>query len=537
MENTLGPREMLSVLAAFSGQSQTLSTQLVYLSIAGDYTAAHFLSEVISMSCQSETGWFYRTDEEWTRLLHISPKQRRRVTAALIELGLVETKLSREGGGPTLHYRILGEALCQKVSEHIAGNPASKQIMPFGNYPNASDSENPQPVSLLPEVTIETQVTPENEKSPSTPPSPSSFPPTTPHITPTPAFDSPCQGKNLLVERHYGSLKKTDQLAVGFEDESQNQLLEGQRQSPRPGTNGLVVKGPGGDWLALQCAPVEVDVLEELQRRDYARFVGGTISAAPEIAKPVSNKPPKGWLAARLKVFTEAQAVNGEHGLNKIDYSRATKRLKELFDAEVLGEEIDETCRLLAQIKERGVNWAQLWTVETVQKCISRYRRGELQHEGESPAERTLRTGMAMVEKMRRESDVIDIVGAKEDGDNESSSADVDNLPESLSQDSDTELSGDGGSVDGISDGLDTGIDCGSHGEPDCDSQLSDPAEHSGVEECGLGEPWGADCPDEGVRSGGEECGVKRSGLSLWPQAGFDVLARIEELRGLAGIG
>jgi hypothetical protein len=85
---------------------------------------------------------------------------------------------------------------------------------------------------------------------------------------------------------------------------------------------------------------------------------------------------------ATYKALKARGSPNGESGLTRQDILRAKKRLKEMFQDEITDEEINGTMLALQQLADSGEQWARHWTMETVGKCISRWRRGELTHRG-----------------------------------------------------------------------------------------------------------------------------------------------------------
>lgn len=102
--------------------------------------------------------------------------------------------------------------------------------------------------------------------------------------------------------------------------------------------------------------------------------------ATPKTKKPSAKKKayPQERYNARLEVYEHCLAPEADAGLTGQDYKRARAGLKRMFSSGVSDEDIDGTMGALAELKKSGARWVSLWTMEQVEKCIARFRRGEL---------------------------------------------------------------------------------------------------------------------------------------------------------------
>lgn len=69
-----------ALIAQFMGRQNTIPVPVPFVRLVGDYTAAAFLAQVMYWSDRStdQDGWFYKTGEEWTEEMLLTPKQLRR---------------------------------------------------------------------------------------------------------------------------------------------------------------------------------------------------------------------------------------------------------------------------------------------------------------------------------------------------------------------------------------------------------------------------------------------------------------------------
>lgn len=99
-------REAFELIKSFVGQANILTIPRVFLDYTGSLDCALFLSQVIYWSDRNpHSEWFYKTYKDWQEELGLSEYQVRRCTNILKGLDLLETKLKKANGSPTVHYR------------------------------------------------------------------------------------------------------------------------------------------------------------------------------------------------------------------------------------------------------------------------------------------------------------------------------------------------------------------------------------------------------------------------------------------------
>jgi len=100
-------QQVIDLVNAISGQKGTLTLPRIFIKVAGDPLAGLFLSEVVWNTDKSarDDGFFWKSAREWKEELELSYAQVKRITSQLEAAGLIETRLMKAQGAPTMHYR------------------------------------------------------------------------------------------------------------------------------------------------------------------------------------------------------------------------------------------------------------------------------------------------------------------------------------------------------------------------------------------------------------------------------------------------
>lgn len=109
---------LAEVIFSLVGQDNVLTVHRPYVvMLGGDAAAALFLEQLIYWSDKGHRGdgFIYKSRKEWADELGLSPGVQRRVRNKLEQIGLIETKLHRADGAPTLHYRVDGNKLIEAL--------------------------------------------------------------------------------------------------------------------------------------------------------------------------------------------------------------------------------------------------------------------------------------------------------------------------------------------------------------------------------------------------------------------------------------
>lgn len=101
------------IISQFSGQANIITVPKIFVEALGDYDQAILLNQLIFWSDKSKRkdGYFYKSYPEWEEELYLSKYKVRKAIKVLTSLKLVETKLERANGSPTLHYKVDMEEL------------------------------------------------------------------------------------------------------------------------------------------------------------------------------------------------------------------------------------------------------------------------------------------------------------------------------------------------------------------------------------------------------------------------------------------
>jgi len=116
------------LIAQFSGQENVIGVPRAFCRFMGDLEGGVFLSQVIFWSDKGrgEPGWFYKSFQEWQDELLLSRYKVGQFTERLAELGVLETKLKRANGAPTVHYKFDFEKFAELFCKFLQMEPSTK---------------------------------------------------------------------------------------------------------------------------------------------------------------------------------------------------------------------------------------------------------------------------------------------------------------------------------------------------------------------------------------------------------------------------
>ncbi|MEC5422086.1 conserved phage C-terminal domain-containing protein [Virgibacillus sp. C22-A2] len=100
-----------------SGQHNTFTVPKIYVEYTGDLTTAILLNQIVFLSDKSKRkdGYFYKTYKEWKTEICLTERQVRNSVNKLKKLEVVETKLMRANGSPTVHYKLHYDKLVDSI--------------------------------------------------------------------------------------------------------------------------------------------------------------------------------------------------------------------------------------------------------------------------------------------------------------------------------------------------------------------------------------------------------------------------------------
>ena len=96
------------LITSISGQDNHLTINRTFVQYMGTLEGGIFLQQLVFWSdkTQSADGFFYKSYVEWNEEVCLSEYSVRKQTKVLKEKGLVQTKLKKAEGSPTLHYKL-----------------------------------------------------------------------------------------------------------------------------------------------------------------------------------------------------------------------------------------------------------------------------------------------------------------------------------------------------------------------------------------------------------------------------------------------
>lgn len=114
MSNYKAMRELTRRL---SGQENVFTVPRIYVQYTGDLTTAILLNQIVFYSDKSKRkdGFFYKTYEDWEQEICLTKRQVSYSTEKLRVLGIVETKIKKANGSPTVHYKLDYDKLVDSI--------------------------------------------------------------------------------------------------------------------------------------------------------------------------------------------------------------------------------------------------------------------------------------------------------------------------------------------------------------------------------------------------------------------------------------
>lgn len=109
------------ILIGLSGQAGALTIPRLYAEFMGGLDGGLFLNQLVFWSDKGKRadGFIYKSRPEWTDETTLSDYALRKATKELKRAGLLETKVLKANGAPTLHYRLNLDALIDALVRFV----------------------------------------------------------------------------------------------------------------------------------------------------------------------------------------------------------------------------------------------------------------------------------------------------------------------------------------------------------------------------------------------------------------------------------
>jgi len=116
-EYMISESNAIEFIRSLSGQQNTITFSRAFLQITGDIPCALMLSQLVFWSGRGADpgGWVWKRDQDWNEEVGITLKQAVRARNNLRKRGLIETKIKKAFGNPTLHYRVCERKLLKSL--------------------------------------------------------------------------------------------------------------------------------------------------------------------------------------------------------------------------------------------------------------------------------------------------------------------------------------------------------------------------------------------------------------------------------------
>jgi len=100
--------EVFQTINSLVGFNNILTIPKSFIDYTGNIETALLLSQLVYWTdrASNKDGWIYKTYSEWENEIGLSEYKVRKASKALIKLGILETKVKKANGVPTVHYRI-----------------------------------------------------------------------------------------------------------------------------------------------------------------------------------------------------------------------------------------------------------------------------------------------------------------------------------------------------------------------------------------------------------------------------------------------
>jgi len=120
--------EILSLIKEISGQQSMLVLPRLFIDITLDIKSALLLSQLIYWSDRTTdgNGWIYKSHKDWQTELGLNRYFLDKARDRLIQLGLIEVKIKKANGSPTMHFRVKADALGKTLNSLLRATEPDK---------------------------------------------------------------------------------------------------------------------------------------------------------------------------------------------------------------------------------------------------------------------------------------------------------------------------------------------------------------------------------------------------------------------------
>lgn len=127
---SISEKDALQLVRGLVGQTNIISFPRLIFDALGDIPTALLLGQLLFWTGRGANpeGWIYKTYSQLSEEICLSKRQLERSKEKLEELDLIETKVAKAGGSPTVHYRIKTDNLLKMlVSDKMSQTKVPKR--------------------------------------------------------------------------------------------------------------------------------------------------------------------------------------------------------------------------------------------------------------------------------------------------------------------------------------------------------------------------------------------------------------------------
>lgn len=138
----MNQKEIFNLLTKTVGQANILTIPTLFLKkLNGNHAAALFLSQLVYWTDKTQDGWIFKSYSDWESEIFVKEKKLREIKKELEKFGLIETKIQKAYGVPTVHYKVNQDALIKFLfcddAEKKCDEPETAETEP-PNQPNGN---------------------------------------------------------------------------------------------------------------------------------------------------------------------------------------------------------------------------------------------------------------------------------------------------------------------------------------------------------------------------------------------------------------
>jgi len=106
-------KEVFGIIKSLTGQANILTVPRVFVDYTGNLECALLLSQLLYWCDKgnNKEGWIYKTYKEWNEEICLTEYAVRKSARKLVKMGILETKVKKANGNPTVHYKLLPDKL------------------------------------------------------------------------------------------------------------------------------------------------------------------------------------------------------------------------------------------------------------------------------------------------------------------------------------------------------------------------------------------------------------------------------------------